>query len=80
MTETPSRILTAKAARELVGLSENAWWVAVRNGRFPAPFYPCPRAPRWFEHEVLAALEATRALPRENLAARRAEKLAKAAA
>ena len=72
--------LTADASAELVGLSRPAFYAAVRAGRLPAPVYPAPRAPRWFAAELLAALEKTRALPREQVAARRAAKLAKAAA
>jgi predicted DNA-binding transcriptional regulator AlpA len=72
--------LTADAAAELVGLSRPAFYAAVRNGRLPSPVYPAPRAPRWFASELRAALEATRALPRDQVAARRADKLARAAA
>jgi predicted DNA-binding transcriptional regulator AlpA len=48
----------------------------VNEGRLPAPVYVAPRAPRWFRSELIAALEATRALPREARAARRAARLA----
>jgi hypothetical protein len=43
--------------------------------RLPRPLYPLPRAPRWRRSELRAALEATRALPAEAKAARRAARL-----
>lgn len=64
--------LRPKDAAALCGVSLPAFWAAVRNGRLPSPMYPAPRAPRWFEAELRAALEATRALPRDAQAARRA--------
>lgn len=69
-------LLTAERAAEAVGLSLAALWRAVAAGRLPAPVYPAPRAPRWYRHELHAALEATRATPREAMAARRLAKLA----
>ena len=72
------KLLTADAAADFVELSKPAFYAGVRKGRLPAPVYPAPRAPRWFEHELKAALEATRALPRDAMAARRASKLAAA--
>jgi hypothetical protein len=52
----------------------------VNEGRLPAPVYVAPRAPRWFRSELIAALEATRALPRDAAAARRAARIASSAA
>jgi predicted DNA-binding transcriptional regulator AlpA len=69
------RLLTAPEAAEYVGLSVAAFWRSVANGRFPQPFYPAPRAPRWQPAELREALEATRALPREQMARRRSAKL-----
>jgi len=77
---TPDPFLTAPEAAESVGLSIAAFWRGVASGRLPAPVYPAPKAPRWRRSELLAALEATRALPREAMAARRAAKLAGRAA
>lgn len=68
--------LTAEASAAEVGLSLPAFWRAVGAGRLPAPVYPASRAPRWFRSELRAALEATRALPAEAKAARRAARLA----
>lgn len=71
-----SELLTAERAAETVGLSLAAFWRAVAAGRLPAPVYPAAKAPRWYRHELHAALETTRALPREAMAARRSAKLA----
>lgn len=68
--------LTAEASAAEVGLSMPAFWRAVAAKRLPSPVYPAPRAPRWFRSELRAALEATRALPREQMAARRTARLA----
>jgi predicted DNA-binding transcriptional regulator AlpA len=72
--------VTAKQAATLVGLAESAFWRAVAAGRLPAPVYPLPRAPRWIPSELHAAMQATRALPRDQMASRRATKLAAQAA
>lgn len=64
------------AASEVVGVSPATFWRMVASGRLPAPFYPSPRAPRWLASELRAAMEATRAKPREAMAERRAAKLA----
>jgi predicted DNA-binding transcriptional regulator AlpA len=71
----PDPLLTAEDAAKEVGLSMPAFWRAVAALRLPSPFYPAPRAPRWRASELRAALEATRALPSEAVAARRAAKL-----
>ena len=76
MSQAISRPLPPKEAAAFCGVSLPALWAAVRTGRLPAPVYPAPRAPRWFEEELRAALEATRALPRDQMAARRAMKAA----
>jgi predicted DNA-binding transcriptional regulator AlpA len=73
------RLLTAPEAAEYVGLSAAAFWRGVANGRFPRPFYPAPRAPRWRVSELREALEASRCLPREQMTRRRAAKVAGAA-
>jgi predicted DNA-binding transcriptional regulator AlpA len=69
-------LLTAERAAEAVGLSLAALWRAVAAGRLPAPVYPASRAPRWYRHELHAALAETRAKPREAMAERRAAKIA----
>lgn len=68
-------LLNAKHAAEHVGLSIAAFWRQVSERRLPAPVYPSPRAPRWYQHELDAALEATRSTPREAMAARRSARL-----
>jgi predicted DNA-binding transcriptional regulator AlpA len=73
MTYDP--LLPAREAAEEVGLSLAGFWRAVARGRLPAPVYPSPKSPRWRASELRAALEATRALPREAMARRRAAKL-----
>lgn len=80
MSPTTTRPLPPKESAAFCGVSLPAFWAAVRNGRLPAPVYPAPRAPRWFENELRAALEATRALPRDQMASRRAARLAQVAA
>jgi predicted DNA-binding transcriptional regulator AlpA len=68
------RLLTAREAAEAVGLSLAGLWRGVAAGRLPCPVYPLPKSPRWRASELLVALEATRALPREQMARRRAAK------
>ncbi len=75
---TGDAALTARRAAAEVGLSLAAFWreVSKPEGWLPKPVYPAPRAPRWRRSELLAALEATRALPAHAKAARRAARLA----
>jgi len=75
-----TELLTAEQAADALGLSTAALWRGVAADRLPLPVYPAPRAPRWYRHELHAALEPTRAKPREAMAARRAVKLAAARA
>jgi len=77
---SPDALLSAESAAAETGLSLPAFWKMVEAGRLPRPYYPAPRAPRWRRSELIAALEATRALPREARAARRAARLASSAA
>ncbi len=70
--------VTVKIAAAAAGCSIPSFWRGVAEGRLPAPVYPAPRAPRWYLSEVRAALNATRALPAEAKAARRAARLAAA--
>jgi len=70
--------LTAEQSSTEAGCSLPTWWRGVASGRFPNPFYPAPRAPRWRRSEVLLALEATRLSPADAMMARRAVRLAKA--
>jgi predicted DNA-binding transcriptional regulator AlpA len=76
-TRQPSdRLLTAEEAAAEVGLSLQAFWRSVAAGRMPRPLYPAVRAPRWRRSELIAALDATRAMPAEQKAARRAARIA----
>ena len=68
-------LLTAREGAAEARLSLAAFWRAVAARRLPRPLYPLPRAPRWRRSELRAALEATRALPAEAKAARRATRL-----
>jgi predicted DNA-binding transcriptional regulator AlpA len=68
-------LIKRNAARE-IGVSIPTFDRCVAQGWLPAPVYPAPRAPRWRRSELLAALEKTRALPREAKERRRQKKLA----
>ena len=49
-------LLTAEEAAAEAGVAVSTWWKWVKLGRFPAPFYPLPRCPRWRLSAVRAAL------------------------
>jgi hypothetical protein len=75
-------VLADGARVELIDVSELARrlnvsvagaWLAVRNGRLRAPFYPLPRAPRWSWSEIQADLEATRCRPADKPRGRASE-------
>jgi predicted DNA-binding transcriptional regulator AlpA len=66
--------LSPREAAERLGISLASFWRQVARGSLPEPLYPSPKAPRWRAAELLAAVEATRALPREAAARRRAAK------
>jgi len=72
--------LCLKETADFLKVAVATVWKQVNEGRLPAPVYAAPRAPRWFRSELIAALEATRALPREARAARRAARIASSAA
>ncbi|MGY4802849.1 helix-turn-helix transcriptional regulator [Teichococcus aerofrigidensis] len=61
--QEPDPHLSAAEAKSVVGVSLSTFWAGVRTGRFPQPYYPSPKSPRWKRSELLAALEATRAAP-----------------
>lgn len=69
------KLLDAREAAAIAGVSLAAFWRGVSSHRFPNPVYPAPRAPRWYYGEIQMALEATRASPRAAMAARREGKL-----
>ncbi len=66
-----SDYLKPREAAAFCGIGLPSLWRAVAAGRLPAPVYPLPRSPRWSAAELRAALEAHRALPREQMARRR---------
>ena len=72
-------LLTAAEAAKLLALSRPGLWVGVARGDLPAPFYLLPRAPRWSRNELLATVATRRALPRDQMAKRRAARAAAAA-
>jgi predicted DNA-binding transcriptional regulator AlpA len=69
-------MLTAEEGAAHCGVALPTFWRNVAAGRLPAPVYPAPRAPRWRKSWLDAALDATRALPAEAKAARRAARIA----
>ncbi|GGC68887.1 hypothetical protein GCM10011504_53480 [Siccirubricoccus deserti] len=48
---TADPLLTAREAASEVGLSLPAFWRGVSADRFPSPYYPASRAPRWRRSE-----------------------------
>jgi len=70
--------LTAAEAAAMLRVSRPSFWSAVARGDLPRPFYVRPRAPRWSRRELLDAVSARRALPREAVARRRAARAAAA--
>ncbi len=57
----PDPLLMAEEGAAELGLGLSTFWLHVRRGILPAPFYVTPRAPRWRQSELRAAVEATRA-------------------
>jgi len=78
MSSSADIFLTAAEAADLLRVSRPAFWNAVARGELPSPFYVRPRAPRWSRRELLDAVSARRALPREAMARRRAARAAAA--
>jgi predicted DNA-binding transcriptional regulator AlpA len=70
----PRVLLSARESANAVSLSIAAFWRGVKAKRLPAPVYPAARSPRWFLDELIAAIELTRALPSDAMAARRRAK------
>jgi hypothetical protein len=68
--------MSARESARHVGLSLPAFWRGVATGRFHAPYYPAPRAPRWRQSKLNADVEATQAMPSEAKQARRAARIA----
>lgn len=64
----------------ITGVSLPTFDREVAAGRYPKPFYPSPRLPRWWPSELRAAVEAMRALPVEQKETRRQRRLKREAA
>ena len=56
----PDPLLMAEEAAAETGRALSTFWRDVKRGILPAPFYVTPRAPRWRQSELRAAVEATR--------------------
>ena len=70
------RALTARQGAALLGIHVVTFWQQVEDRWLPPPFYPAPRAPRWWRSRLLQAAREKEQLPAEAEAARRARKLA----
>lgn len=75
-----SRFVDVRVVADRLGISVPSVWRGVRQLRIPAPCYPTEGCARWDVDELDAAVAATQRLPRENLAERRTQRLAKLAA
>jgi excisionase family DNA binding protein len=62
------QFITADELARRLGVTRATVYRQVELGALPAPVYVAPRAARWNLSEVLQALEARRAVPREALA------------
>ena len=49
-------LLTAQQAAAELGIGVSTFWRDVRRGRWPAPYRPAPKAPRWRLSEIRAIL------------------------
>jgi predicted DNA-binding transcriptional regulator AlpA len=76
---TADALLTVREVAAWRRCGVSTVWRDVKRGTLPPPVYITPKSPRWRWSELLAALEQTRALPREAMARRRAAKMAGAA-
>ena len=57
----PDPLLMAEEGAAELGLGLSTFWLYVKRGILPAPYYVTPRAPRWRLSELRAAVDATRA-------------------
>jgi predicted DNA-binding transcriptional regulator AlpA len=80
MTNQTRLPLDSKKAAAKAGVSRSTFWRGVASGRFPQPVYPMPGSPRWFDDELIAAVEKTRMSPAEAKEERRRCRLARDAA
>src|SRR5690349_16822268 len=69
------RALTAREAAEVLSVSVPGLYKAVKLGHVSEPFYPLPRAPRWWEADLHADAERRRMVPSEAKLARRVARL-----
>ncbi len=56
----PDPLLMAEEAAAETGRALSTFWRDVKRGTLPAPYYVTPRAPRWRQSELRAAVDATR--------------------
>jgi predicted DNA-binding transcriptional regulator AlpA len=57
-------LLTAEEAAAETGRAVSTFWRDVKRGILPAAYYVTPRAPRWRQSELRAAVEAAPRAPR----------------
>jgi predicted DNA-binding transcriptional regulator AlpA len=62
-----------------LGVSIASVWRGAANGNLPQPVYPSPRCPRWYPNVLREAVQASRQMPRDAMALRRAERIARSA-
>ena len=50
------RLLRIKQIVEIIPVSKSAWWLGVKEGRFPQPIKLGPRTTCWRESEIHALI------------------------
>ncbi len=70
------RYIDVRGVAARLGISVPSVWRGVSAGRLPSPAYPTPGSARWDLEELDRAMEALKALPRENMASRRSARFA----
>jgi predicted DNA-binding transcriptional regulator AlpA len=70
------RYIDVRAVAARLDISVPSVWRGVALKRLPSPSYPTPGAARWDVEDLDRAMAAAKALPRDNLARRRAARLA----
>jgi predicted DNA-binding transcriptional regulator AlpA len=70
-TDADDPFMDVRETAAFLGLSIPSVWRNVADLRLPQPAYPAPKAPRWRRSWLLKALEESRQLPRDAMAARR---------
>lgn len=70
------RYIDVRSVAAHLSISVPSVWRGVALKRIPSPCYPTPGTARWDVKELDAAMTALKALPRDNIASRRAARLA----